>query len=170
MQSQLIQKCINGERRAQNDLYNHYAPIMLSICNRYTQSKEEAEEVLINGFVKIFKHIASYTGKGNFEGWMKRIFVREALNYQKQFKTKWNRVPLLESDGKIDSSTPDEAEHLLKALRSLPNGYQTVFNLYAIEGYKHKEIASLLNISENTSKSQLRKAKAMLQKIINNES
>lgn len=170
MQSLLIQKCTQGDRRAQTDLYNQYAPTMMSICRRYTKNTEEAEEVLINGFVKIFKNISSYTGKGNFEGWMKRIIVNEALNYQKQFKSKWDRVSLLERDTKTNSSTSDEAEDLLKMLQSLPTGYQTVFNLYAIEGYKHKEIAKMLNISENTSKSQLRKAKAMLQKIINNES
>lgn len=170
MQLQLIQKCSQGDRRAQTDLYNQYASTMMSICRRYTKTTEEAEEVLTNGFVKIFKNISSYTAKGNFEGWMKRIIVNEALNYQKQFKTKWDRVALLESDGKTITSTPDEAEDLLKVLQSLPTGYQTVFNLYAIEGYKHKEIAEMLNISENTSKSQLRKAKAMLQKIISNES
>jgi RNA polymerase sigma-70 factor (ECF subfamily) len=143
---------------------------MMSICRRYTKNTEEAEEVLINGFVKIFKNISNYTGKGNFEGWMKRIIVNEALNYQKQYKAKWDRVSLLESDAKTNLSTSDEAEDLLKILQSLPSGYQTVFNLYAVEGYKHKEIAKMLNISENTSKSQLRKAKAMLQKIIKNES
>ena len=129
------------------------------------QNKEEAEEVLMNGFVKIFTNLNTYTGDGNFEGWMKRIFINEALNYKKKFKLKWTKVELIDSDAFENFKHLDETEYLLKALQSLPKGYRTVFNLHAIEGYKHREIAEMLNISDNTSKTQLKKAKEMLQKL-----
>ena len=129
------------------------------------QNKEEAEEVLMNGFVKIFTNLNTYTGDGNFEGWMKRIFINEALNYKKKFKLKWTKVELIDSDASENFKHLDETEYLLKALQSLPKGYRTVFNLHAIEGYKHREIAEMLNISDNTSKTQLKKAKEMLQKL-----
>jgi RNA polymerase sigma factor (sigma-70 family) len=142
---------------------------MLAMCMRYTNSKEEAEEVLINGFVKIFNKLESYSGEGNFEGWMRKIFVREAYNYRKKFTLKWTRLSLLDIDAAVEQQEYGETDFLLKKLQSLPKGYKTVFNLYAIEGYKHKEIAMLLNISESTSKTQFRKAKNMLQNLCKDE-
>ena len=165
----LIQKCKANNRKAQNELYKLYAPNMLSMCMRYTDSKEEAEEVLMNGFVKIFNNINSYTGEGNFEGWMRRIFIREALNYRKKFKLKWIRLSLLDNDAVEKAKEYAEEEYLFEKLQTLPKGYKTVFNLFAIEGYKHKEIATLLNISESTSKTQYRKAKNMLQNLLGDE-
>lgn len=165
MQLQLIQQCTHGNRKAQASFYNKHAPSMMSLCRRYMQNKEEAEEVLMNGFVKIFTNLNTYTGDGNFEGWMKRIFINEALNYKKKFKLKWTKVELIDSDASENFKHLDETEYLLKALQSLPKGYRTVFNLHAIEGYKHREIAEMLNISDNTSKTQLKKAKEMLQKL-----
>ena len=132
-------------------------------------TKEEAEEVLVNGFVKVFTNLENYTATGNFEGWMRRIFIREALNYKKKFSLKWMRVSILESDGQVQEENTGELEYLLDKLHKLPKGYKTVFNLFAIEGYKHKEIAELLNISESTSKSQFRKAKNMLQNLCKDE-
>ncbi len=166
---QLIQKCITNNRKAQNELYKLYAPKMLSMCVRYTNSREEAEEVLMNGFIKVYIKLDSFSAEGNFEGWMRRIFIREALNYRKKFKLKWTRLSLLEIDSPIKESDFSEAEFLLRKLQSLPKGYKNVFNLFAIEGYKHREIAELLNISENTSKSQYRKAKIMLQNLCKDE-
>lgn len=150
LQLQLIQQCIEGNRKAQAVFYNRYASSMLSLCRRYMQNKEEAEEVLMNGFVKIFKNLNTYTAEGNFEGWMKRIFINEALNYKKKFKLKWTKVDLMDSDATESFKDSEETEHLLKALQSIPKGYRTVFNLHVIEGYKHREIAEMLNISDNT--------------------
>ena len=169
MLKRLIQKCTSNNRKAQNELYQAYAPTMLSVCLRYTNSKEEAEEVLMNGFVKVFSKIDSYTAVGNFEGWMRRIFIREALNYRKKFKLKWTRHSLLETDAWVKETDYSETDYLLNKLQSLPKGYKNIFNLFAIEGYKHREIAELLNISENTSKSQFRKAKNMLQNLCKDE-
>ena len=169
MQSQLILKCSIGDRKAQTELYSQHATGMMSLCKRYMRNKEEAEEVLMNGFVKIFQNISKYSGEGNFEGWMKRIFINEALNYQKKFKLKWTKVNLRDTDATEKTKNYDETEHLLQALQSLPKGYRTVFNLHAIEGYKHREIADMLQISDNTSKSQFKKAKEMLQKLCKDE-
>ena len=116
----LIQKCTNKNRKAQNELYNQFAPTMLSMCIRYTNSKEEAEEVLINGFLKVFNKIETYSGEGSFEGWMRRIFIREAYNYRKKFKLKWLRLSLLEIDGAKEEHEYGEEEYLLTKLQSLP--------------------------------------------------
>lgn len=166
---QLIQKCKQNNPKAQNELYNTFAETMLGMCERYTHSKEEAEEVLMNGFVKVFSNLEQYKALGNFEGWMRKIFIREALNYNKKFKLKWVRLSLLEIDGLEKNNDYSETEYLLNKLKKLPKGYKTVFNLFAIEGYKHKEIAELLNITENTSKTQYRKAKMMLQNLCKDE-
>tara|TARA_B110000977_G_scaffold201774_1_gene298523 strand:+ start:883 stop:1398 length:516 start_codon:yes stop_codon:yes gene_type:complete len=166
---QLIQKCISKKPKAQNELNHKYAGTMLSMCERYTNTKEEAEEVLMNGFVKIFCNLETYKAEGSFEGWMRRIFIREAINYRKKHELKWMRLNLLEIDGVEKNSEYEETEYLLSKLKSLPKGYRTVFNLFAIEGYKHKEIAELLKIAESTSKTQFRKAKLMLQKLCKDE-
>ncbi len=166
---QLIQKCKQNNPKAQNELYTTFAGTMLGMCERYTHTKEEAEEVLMNGFVKVFSNLEQYKALGSFEGWMRKIFIREALNYNKKFKLKWVRLSLLEVDGLEKNSDYGEGEYLLNKLKKLPKGYKTVFNLFAIEGYKHKEIAVLLNITENTSKTQYRKAKRMLQNLCKDE-
>lgn len=165
----LILECIQKDKRAQTALYNQYAPILLGVCRRYASNNTEAEEILMNAFLKIFQHINSYSMQGSFEGWMKKICINEALNYQKKFKIRWTKVSLRESDKQENPRNISEEEDLLNKLRSLPKGYRNVFNLFAIEGYKHREIAQMLSISENTSKSQFKKAKNMLQKLCNDE-
>lgn len=166
---ELILECIQEDKRAQTKLYNQYAPILLGVCRRYASNNTEAEEILMNAFLKIFLHIDSYSGQGSFEGWMKKVCINEALNYQKKFKLRWVNVSLRETDKQEEPRNISEEEDLLNKLRSLPKGYRNVFNLFAIEGYKHREIAAMLSISEGTSKSQYKKAKNMLQKLCSDE-
>ncbi|MEQ8358625.1 MAG: sigma-70 family RNA polymerase sigma factor [Cytophagales bacterium] len=168
----VIEGCKAGEREAQHKLYATYASTFFGICRRYMKDERDAEEVLTNGFMKIFDNISKYKREGSFEGWMKRILINEALMYIRK-----NRQMFLEVD--IDTTQIDknfswhqidmETEDLLKLIQSLPVGYRTVFNLYAIEGYSHKEIAKQLSISENTSKSQLSRARTLLQDRVQNK-
>ena len=137
---------------------------MLLVCRRYTKSLEDAEEVLANGFIKIFKQMDQYQGKGPFEAWMRRIMVNESINfirYQKNLFVEW--TDQVASTHNEENLGDDGVQELLHLIDELPMGYRTVFNLYAIEGYPHKEIAEMLGISESTSKSQLNRARKSLQ-------
>jgi len=140
---------------------------MLGVSRRYTRSTEEAEEILSNGFIKVFKSIDQYEGKGSFEGWIRKIIVNEAINY-----IRYKKNLFVETDqdwydyGHEELNEQNDAQEILSLIDELPIGYKTVFNLYAIEGYPHKEIAELLGVSEGTSKSQLSKARNMLQQRI----
>ncbi|OQA00548.1 MAG: ECF RNA polymerase sigma-E factor [Bacteroidetes bacterium ADurb.Bin408] len=170
--AELIEGCLSQDTKAQRMLYNKYASTMFGICLRYCKHRAEAEDILQEAFVKIFTHLKTYRNEGSFEGWLKRIVVNTALNYYKsQLKRCFNEV----IDERHESLTSSEfvpgndisAEELLKLINSLADGYRIVFNLYAVEGYSHKEIAAMLNISENTSKSQLSRARGILQEKIN---
>lgn len=161
----LVKQCRKGDSKAQRDLYEKYAPQMLSVCKRYVRSLEDAEEVLSNAFIKVFTKIDQYTGDGALGGWIRRIMVNEALNFIRYQK---NLFVEIEEENHGDVSHTSEADqidadHLLTMIDELPTGYRTVFNLYGIEGYTHKEIGEMLGISENTSKSQLSKARKHLQ-------
>lgn len=163
----LIQKCRQSERQAQHELYAKYASKMHAISLRYVKDEAEAEDVTITAFVKIFEKINQYKGEGSFEGWMRRVVVNQALGYIRKNKSMYLEVDIEKADYEPDYSTLGtqlEAEDLLNLVQQLPIGYQTVFNLYAIEGYSHKEISDQLGITENTSKSQLSRARALLQK------
>jgi len=156
----LLEPCRAGDKKAQHELYQRMSPVLMGICRRYLTRIEEAEEALSNAFIKILTRLDRYSGEGSFEGWMKRITVRECLTYLRRgknpFDLDWEGdvvAPALHSDG---------AAHLLQLIQALPVGYRTVFNLYAIEGYQHDEIATMLEISVGTSKSQLSKARKML--------
>ncbi len=144
---------------------------MYGVCLRYLKNQFDAEEALLNGFMKIYQHIGQYEAKGSFEGWVRRVMVNEAL----AFLRKKEPLHLAIDDSHIQVAgvgTADEElaeEELVKLLQSLPAGYRAVFNLYAIEGYSHKEIAEMLDITEGTSKSQLSKARAMLQRRLNRQ-
>lgn len=165
----LIASCIKKNRKAQAELFGRYSPKMLSVCRRYTNSKEEAEEVLSNGFVKVFRKLDQYQKAGSFEGWIRKIMVNEALNYLK-VKRNFMLVAEDKEPEAIEAPPTDlEAEDLMHLISQLPEGYRLVFNMYAIEGFKHKEIATHLNITESTSKSQLRKARLLLQKMLNQQ-
>jgi RNA polymerase sigma-70 factor (ECF subfamily) len=168
-ETDLVTACKKQNAKAQRMLYDRYAPIMLGMCRRYVRGELEAEDVMIKGFMKVFSKIDLFEGKGSFEGWMKRIMINESLTYIRQ-----NKAMYLETDIEVAEREPDydlistelEAKDLLKMVNELPSGYRTIFNLYAIEGYSHKEIAELLGINENTSKSQLSRARMQLQKKI----
>ncbi|MEN7547065.1 sigma-70 family RNA polymerase sigma factor [Rapidithrix thailandica] len=167
---QLITCCRKNDSEAQKLLYEKYAPKMLRLCFRYTKNELDAEEVLISGFVKVFQHLDKfeYRGGKSFEGWVKRIMVNESLMLLRK-RNNFNLVAESNAE-QIEAQTYTDsnlaAEEIYALVLKLPTGYRTVFNLYAIEGYSHKEIAEQLNISINTSKSQLSKARAMLKKLL----
>jgi len=166
--AELIEGCKKNLRQAQDALYKRFSPMSYGVCLRYTRSKYDAEDIMQEGWVKVFTHIDSYSKDNSFEGWVRRIMINTAItNYRRNLKHAFQEdvedVPWLEDS----SSHPDNEfsrEELMKAINGLPNGYRMVFNMYVIEGYKHKEIADMLQIDINTSKSQLSRAKKCLQK------
>lgn len=162
-----IEGCKRQEAQAQKHLYEHFAGKMFALCCRYIPSKMEAEDVLVIAFTKLFERIDQYKGEGSFEGWIRRIMVNESLSYLRKYKNMYLETEIEAADREPDYKTLDsqlEAEDLMKMVNELPTGYRMVFNMYAIDGYSHKEIAEQLGISENTSKSQLSRARALLQK------
>jgi RNA polymerase sigma factor (sigma-70 family) len=165
---ELIEGCRRQDRQAQKRLYDQYASKLFALCCRYIKDKMEAEDVLITAFTKILNRIDQYTGEGNFEGWMRKVVVNDALSYLRKNKNMYLETDIAAADFEPDEKLEDqlEAEDLLKMIESLPTGYRIVFNLYAIEGYSHKEIGEQLGISENTSKSQLSCARVALQKCL----
>ncbi len=165
----LISGCKNNERSAQKELYDKYCSYILGICCRYLKQRDEAEDAMIQCFYKIYTKINSYTGDGSFEGWMRRVAVNECLMLLRKKK-----MLLVEIDSSFEVPYTEqgieeilEYNELLTILDELPTGYRTVFNLYVIEGFKHREIAEQLGISINTSKSQLILAKKRLREILN---
>ncbi|WP_370392328.1 RNA polymerase sigma factor [uncultured Winogradskyella sp.] len=167
-ETKLIQRAVKQNREAQHLLYEIYAPKMLSVCRYYINDVHVAEEVMLNGFFKVFKRIKSFKNEGSFEGWIRRIMVREAISYLRKKKTiefSTDTEHFEENYSYTIESNLAVAE-LQQVIDSLPEGYKMVFVMYAIEGYKHHEIAEILQISEGTSKSQLFKARQMLQKKI----
>ncbi|WP_400074751.1 RNA polymerase sigma factor [Winogradskyella sp. R77965] len=167
-ESKLIQRAAKHNREAQHVLYELHAPKMLSVCRYYIKDVHQAEEVMLNGFFKVFKYLKTFKNEGSFEGWIRRIMVREAISYLRQKKNIEFAAEdeYLEHDYSNNIKTNIEVAEIQQLIDSLPEGYRMVFVMYAIEGYKHNEIAKLLSISEGTSKSQLFKARQMLQKKI----
>lgn len=168
----LIAKVAKGNRRGQQELFELFAPKMLSICRQYVKNNDVAEEVMLTGFLKVFTRLESFKGEGSFEGWIRRIMVNESISQLRRdkklfFKDETEIENSIEHVTYIESEL--EVEEIQKMIDSLPDGYKTVFVLYAVEGYKHGEIAELLQISESTSKSQLFKARKMLQAKVNKE-
>jgi len=167
----LIAACQKQDRKAQKRLYDLYAGKMLAICFRYVKSREDAEDVLQEGFLKIFQQFNTYRNEGSFEGWMKRIFVGLSIDFfRKNRKFDFN-LPVEEAEnvGVNDVLSSFSVNEILEAIASLSDGYRLVFNMYAIEGFSHKEIADKLNISEGTSKSQLARAKMKLVELLKNK-
>ncbi len=167
-EEKLIKKALQNNREAQQRLYNLHAPKMLSVCRYYIKDIQFAEEAMLNGFLKVFTNLNSFEHNGSFEGWIRRIMIRESISFLRKKK----QIEFVSDDVKFNQTTinsvysdmdVDEIQNLIDAL---PDGYRIVFVMYAIEGYKHHEIATLLNISEGTSKSQLFKARKILQKQI----
>jgi len=165
-----IKKCIEGDRGAQEKLYSFYAPRLHGICLRYTTTMFEAEDIFQEAFVKIFRQLGNYKWEGSFDGWVRRIVVNTAIDHYKANMKKNNHVhlELLEESNLDYLALPHDMndDDLVLILTKLPEGYRLVFNLYAIEGYSHKEIATMLNITEGTSKSQLSKARKYIQSLL----
>lgn len=172
---ELIKKATKNNREAQHILFEVHAPKMLSICRYYIKDVQKAEEVMLNGFFKVFSNLKSFKNEGSFEGWMRKIMVRESISFLRQqkhieFSVENVKIP---HDYSNNIKTEIEVAEIQQLIDELPEGYKIVFVMYAIEGYKHHEIAELLNISEGTSKSQLFKARQLLQqkiKALNNTS
>jgi RNA polymerase sigma factor (sigma-70 family) len=168
-EDELIKGCLKREGHAQQALYDQYSSKMYALCYRYVRHAMEAEDVLVMAFTKIFDRIEQFKGDGSFEGWIRRIMVNEALTHLRKSRAMYVETELEQADREPDYdrlSDHLEAEDLQKMIQELPPGYRLVFNMYAIDGYSHKEIAEQLGISENTSKSQLSRARTFLQKIL----
>ena len=168
-EEELIQGCLNLDPNAQKQLYEKYSAKMFGVCLRYVKDYSEAEDVLVTAFMKVFDRLVQYKGQGSFEGWIRRVTINEALTFLRK-----NRNMYLEVEIEKVYKEPEfqklenelEVEDLLNMVKRLPEGYRTVFNLYAIEGYTHREIAKKLEINVNTSKSQLSRARKLLQKYL----
>lgn len=166
----LLQACLKNDASAQHEMYQRYSPKMLSVCYRYSKTREDAEDMLQEGFIKVFSQINKYEGRGSLEGWILRIIVHTCINHLKKNK-KFNDNIDLAFAGNIviaEDNIPSiiQAKQVVESIRTLPIGYRTVLNLYAIEGYSHKEIGHLLDIEESTSRSQYNRAKNMLEDIL----
>lgn len=164
----LILACKQGKLWARKEVYEQYAPTMMALCRRYVSDVEDAKDVLQEGFLKVFTEIGQYSGKGSFGGWVRKIFVNTSLDYIR----KKNRLKQKEILTDIESERYEEApylkditaEELMQCVTELPDTYRTIFNLYAIEGYSHREIATLLHMPESTSRSFFFRARQLLQK------
>jgi RNA polymerase sigma factor (sigma-70 family) len=168
----LIEACVSGDRLAQRNLYDIFSKRMYVVCLRYTKSQQEAEDVLQDSFIKVFKNLKGYRGDSRLDYWIKRIVVNTALNSQRKKLYMYPMVDIDEVKNDYDHSkilASFEMEELLNMIRELPTGCRTVFNMFAIEGYSHKEIAEMLEVSEGTSKSQFFRARKLLQEKIAEE-
>lgn len=166
----LIQACVSGNEKAQFQLFERFAPKMMVVCLRYSENREMAEDVLQESFVKVFKNLKKFTNEGSLEGWIRRIVVNSSLdmirkNKKRKYDTQVENVTFLAPQNDFIEETL-MADDLMKIINQMPSGYKVVFNLFAIEGYSHKEISETLKISENTSKSQYSRARAYLRDIL----
>ena len=162
--------CKQGDRKAQEALYKQLSAKMMGVCMRYTANRTDAEDILQMGFVKMFQKISDFKNEGSFEGWVRRIMVNTAIElYRKNARS----LHMVELEGVVEVDDANAlsqlaVKDLMQLVQNLPDGYRVVFNLYAIEGYSHKEIAETLNIDEGTSRSQLAKSRKALQAMLNN--
>lgn len=166
-EKRLIRGCINNDRRAQKAVYEAYFNTMYSVCRRYIKNDDDILEVLNSGFLNVFKKISQFKGEGSFEGWIKRIIIHKSLDFIKLNKKYKEHIRLEENvadaaDWRLDSMQYEEKE-IEKLIEELPDVLQTVFNLFVVEGYSHKEISGMLNINESTSRWYLLKARDQLQ-------
>jgi RNA polymerase sigma-70 factor (ECF subfamily) len=165
--AQLIERCKEGDRSAQEALYNRFASKMMGVCMRYAGDRDVAADMLQEGFIKVFRYLHQFRGDGSVEGWIRRIMVNTALAHLRKQKALQYKVPLSEAEEHAEPATVHQsmnADALMELVQQLPDGYRAVFNLYAIEGYEHQEIAEMLGISEGTSKSQMARARRWLKK------
>ena len=166
----ILKGCLQNDPTAQRELYNRYSPKMLSVCYRFAHNREDAEDMLQEGFIKIFSQMHTFGNRGAFEGWVRRIIVHTCINILKKNKKFNESVDIIHATGAMvrEESVPSivQAKQIVECIRMLPIGYRTVLNLYAIEGYSHREIGMMLDIEESTSRSQYTRAKAMLEEIL----
>jgi RNA polymerase sigma factor (sigma-70 family) len=166
----MLQGCIKNDASAQQELYHRYSPKMLSVCYRYAKNREDAEDMLQEGFIKVFMQIRQFQNRGALEGWVRKIMVHTCINSLKKNKKFTESVDIIyaNSISVREDAIPSilQAKQVVECIRLLPMGYKTVLNLYAIEGYSHKEIGDMLDIEESTSRSQYTRAKAMLEDIL----
>jgi RNA polymerase sigma-70 factor (ECF subfamily) len=168
-QSELVNACKEGNKLALKKFYDRFAPVMYGICMRYTKNMDDAKDLLQDGFIQAFHHLPQFRNEGSLEGWLRRMFVNKALEKLRKDKTKFIEEDIEMADhkgvdGNIDSRISQQ--EIMEQIRKLAPGYQMVFNLFVIEGYSHAEIANMLGMSESTSKSQLNRARNILQKRI----
>ena len=166
----ILKGCLHNDATAQRELYNRYSPKMLSVCYRFAHNREDAEDMLQEGFIKVFSQMHTFENRGAFEGWVRRIIVHTCINILKKNKKFNESVDIIHATGVQvrEESVPSiiQAKQVVECIRLLPMGYRTVLNLYAIEGYSHREISTMLDIEESTSRSQYTRAKAMLEDIL----
>jgi RNA polymerase sigma-70 factor (ECF subfamily) len=166
----LLQGCLHKDAVAQQEFYNRYSPKMLSVCYRFAKNREDAEDMLQEGFIRIFSQIHQFQHKGALEGWIRKIIVHTCINLLKKNKKFSENVDIQYAQHLYvrEEAVPAviQAKQVIECIRMLPIGYRTVLNLFAIEGYNHKEIAEMLDIEESTSRSQYTRAKAMLEDIL----
>jgi RNA polymerase sigma factor (sigma-70 family) len=169
-EAEIIEGCKAAKRDLQKALYQRFSGKMFAVCLRYSKSREEAEDILQDAFIKVYSNINQYIATGSFEGWIRRIMVNTALEALRKKKIDYSEVEIQDLEDSIenvhDVMSKIGMNDLLTFIQQLPAGYRAVFNLYAIEGYQHKEIAGMLNISEGTSRSQLARARQLLQEKI----
>lgn len=166
----MLQGCLNNVASAQEALYSRFSPRMLGVCYRFARNREDAEDMLQEGFIKVFTQMPQFRGEGALEGWIRRIIVHTCINILKKNKKFVDNVDLIYA-GSIylnENNIPSilETKEVVESVRQLPMGYRTVLNLYAIEGFTHREISQMLDIEESTSRSQYTRAKAMLEEIL----
>ncbi|MEN9350775.1 MAG: hypothetical protein RL372_1753 [Bacteroidota bacterium] len=166
----IIAGCLHNDAAAQRELFNTYSPKMLSVCYRFAHNREDAEDMLQEGFIKVFTQIHTFQNKGSFEGWIRRIMVHTSINFLKKYKKFTESLDLTSAENlavqEESIASIMQSKQVVECIRLLPIGYKTVLNLFAIEGYSHREISTLLDIEESTSRSQYTRAKAMLSNIL----
>jgi len=168
-EKEIIEGCCHNNRKAQKDLYERYSSILLGVCIRYSGRRDEAEDILQDGLIKIYFNIKDFAGKGSFINWMKKIMVNTAItHYHRNLKHQYHQdiedIREMDIEGASLSGAEFTRDELFNVIKELPHGYRMVFNLYAVEGYKHKEIAEMLEIDVNTSKSQYSRARGLIRK------
>ena len=167
-ESDLIKGCIEGNKQMQEELYNRFAPKMYAVCLRYANNADDAQDLLQEGFIKVYKNLHRFRAEGSFEGWIRRVFVNSSIEHFRKKAIQLSSVSDKEENtienSDISALDTMAEKDIIRLIQELSPGYRTVFNLYVVEGYSHREIGEKLGISEGTSKSQLARAKAILQK------
>ncbi len=169
-EKELYQQCVAGDRNAQKELFDRFSPKLLGICFRYSRSIEEAEDVLQDAFIRIFNYLPTYKNEGSLDAWLRRIVVNTALNNIKHSHHIYDEMKLetaMDVQSDVDKSMDNYDSKLIwDSVQQLPEGYRIILNMHAIEGYSHKEIAEHLKIAEGTSRSQLMRAKQLLEELL----